>query len=155
MIVMVFLGGRLSDRWGSRWPAVVGLSIQGLTALSFFLLPESAPIWSVVAILVFYGLGNGFALAALHHAALVGVPEAKIGQASGLYSTLRFFGSVVGSALAGVILAFLLDQHMPLLRAYQYAFLVFAGSALAGACVGLQLRENRSDVVLRPARERG
>ena len=28
MIVMVFLGGRISDRWGSRIPAVVGVGIQ-------------------------------------------------------------------------------------------------------------------------------
>jgi MFS family permease len=155
MIVMVFLGGRISDRWGSRLPAVVGLGMQTVTAISFFLLPETAPLWSIVLILVFYGLGNGFALASLHHAALSGIPEAQIGQASGLYSMLRFFGSVVGSALAGVVLAFLLDRGLLALRAYQVGFLVFGAVALVGALVGAQLGERKPWIVQRPAKDSG
>jgi MFS family permease len=155
MIVMVFLGGRISDRWGSRLPAVVGLGMQAVTAILLCLLPETAPMWSIALILAFYGLGNGFALASLHHAALSRIPEAQIGQASGLYSMLRFFGSVVGSALAGVILAFLLDQQLPALRAYQYGFLAFGGVALVGAFVGAQLGERGVRLVLRPAKDSG
>jgi MFS family permease len=155
MIVMVFLGGRISDTLGSRMPAVVGVGMQTLVALCFCLLPETAPLWSVGLILVLYGLGNGFALASLHHAALSQIPEAQIGQASGLYSMLRFFGSVVGSALAGVVLAFLLDLGLPALRAYQYGFLAFGGVALVGALVGTQLGQRGFRLTLRPANERG
>jgi EmrB/QacA subfamily drug resistance transporter len=155
MIVMVFLGGRISDRWGSRLPAAVGVGMQAVVAVLLCTLPESAPLWSVVLILVLYGLGNGFALASLHHAALVGIPEAQIGQASGLYSMLRFFGSVVGSALAGVALAFLLDRGLGALRAYQYGFLAFGVVALVGALVGAQLGERPTTAALRPAKESG
>jgi MFS family permease len=108
-----------------------------------------------VLILVFYGLGNGFALASLHHAALAHIPEAQLGQASGLYSMLRFFGSVVGSALAGVVLAFLLDRGWAALQAYQYGFLAFGGVALVGALVGTQLGEQDSRLVLEPAKGSG
>jgi MFS family permease len=107
-----------------------------------------------VLILILYGLGNGFALAALHHASLHGIPEAQLGQASGLYSMLRFIGSVTGSALAGVVLAFLMGR-LALLQAYQVGFLVFGAVALAGAFVGTQLGERGSRLVLRPAKERG
>lgn len=155
MVVMVFLGGRIADMWGSRLPAVLGVGMQTLTAIAFCLLPGSAPLWSVGLILVFYGLGNGFALASLHHAALAGIPEAQIGQASGLYSMLRFFGSVVGSALAGVALAFLLDLHLLPLQAYQYGFLAFGGVALIGAAIGTQLGEPDSQFVLQPAKGSG
>jgi MFS family permease len=155
MIVMVFLGGRISDRWGSRLPAVVGLGMQVVVAICFFLLPATAPLWSVVLVLILYGLGNGFALASLHHAALSRIPEVQIGQASGLYSMLRFFGSVVGSALGGVVLAFLLDQRLPALRAYQLGFLAFGGVALVGALVGTQLGERQTHLVLRPAKDSG
>jgi DHA2 family multidrug resistance protein len=151
MIVMVFLGGRISDRWGSRLPAVVGIGTQTVTTILLFLLPPTAPLWNVVLILVLYGLGNGFALASLHHAALARIPEAQIGQASGLYSMLRFFGSVVGSALAGVVLAFLLDRGLPVLQAYRYGFLVFGGVALGGALVGTGLEGERATwLALRP-----
>jgi predicted MFS family arabinose efflux permease len=155
MIVMVFLGGRISDRWGSRIPAVVGVGMQAVVAVLLCLLPESAPLWIVVLVLVLYGLGNGFALASLHHAALVGIPEAQIGQASGLYSMLRFFGSVVGSALAGVVLAVLLDRGLGALRAYQYGFLAFGAVALLGALVGTQLGERPATAALQPAKESG
>jgi MFS family permease len=154
MIVMVFVGGRISDRWGSRLPAVLGVGMQTVVAICFFLLPATAPLWSIVLILMLYGLGNGFALASLHHAALTQISEAQIGQASGLYSMLRFFGSVVGSALGGVVLASLLGQHLPALRAYQLGFLAFGGVALIGALVGTQLGERKSEGAL-SAKESG
>jgi MFS family permease len=154
MIVMVFLGGQVSDRWGSRLPSVIGLGMQALTAILFCLLPETAPLWSIVLVQLLNGLGNGFSLAALHHAALTHVSETQYGQASGLYTTLRFFGSVVGSALAGVLLAFLLNQGLSALRAYQYGFLAFGGVALAGAVVGAQLGTRGPGLVARPAKGR-
>jgi MFS family permease len=129
--------------------------MQAVVAVLLRLLPESAPLWIVVLVLVLYGLGNGFALASLHHAALMGIPEAQIGQASGLYSMLRFFGSVVGSALAGVVLAFLLDRGLGALRAYQYGFLAFGAVALVGALVGTGLGEQPATAVLRPAKDSG
>jgi MFS family permease len=154
MIVMVFLGGRISDRWGSRLPAFVGLAMQTVTAITFFVLPDTAPLSSVVLILILYGLGNGFALAALHHASLQGIPEAQLGQASGLYSMIRFIGSVTGSALAGVVLAFLMGRQLALLQAYRYGFLIFGAVALFGAFVGTQLGERGSRLVLRPVKGR-
>jgi len=155
MIVMVFLGGRISDRWGSRMPAVVGVGMQTVVGILLCLLPSTVPLWSIVLVLALYGLGNGFALASLHHAALMRIPEVQIGQASGLYSMLRFFGSVVGSALAGVVLSFLLDQGLSAMQAYQYGFLVFGGVALAGALVGTQLGEPESSLVLQTAKGNG
>ena len=68
---------------------------------------------------------------------------------------LRFFGSVVGSALAGVVLAVLLDRGLPALRAYQYGFLAFGGVALVGALVGTQLGEQKPGLALRPAKDNG
>jgi EmrB/QacA subfamily drug resistance transporter len=153
MVVMVLLGGRLSDRWGSSWPTVVGLGVQGLAAVVYYLLPGTAPLWSIVLIQIFYGLGSGFALAALHHAALSHVPEAQIGAAAGLYSMLRFFGSAIGTALGGVFLAHFLDRALPTLDAYKYAFLCFAGTGFLGALVGLRLREPSSRWVFQPVKE--
>ena len=153
MIVMVFLGGRLSDRWGSSLPTIVGLGVQGLTAVIYSLLPGTAPLGSIVAIQIFYGLGSGFCLAALHHAALSHVPEAQMGAAAGLYSMLRFFGSAVGTALGGVFLASFLNRALPTLHAYQSAFLCFSGTAFLGALIGFRLREPSSRWVFQPVKE--
>jgi MFS family permease len=155
MVVMVLLGGRLSDRWGSSWPAVAGLGVQGLTAILYYLLPGTAPFWVIVLIQIFYGLGSGFSLAALHHAALSHVPEAQMGAAAGLYGMLRFFGSAIGTALGGVFLAGFLSRAMPTLHAYQYAFLCFAGTAFLGALVGFRLREPDKRWMFQPVKESG
>jgi MFS family permease len=121
----------------------------------FYLLPGTVPLWVIVLVLVFYGLGSGFALAALHHAAMSRVPEAQMGAAAGLYSMLRFFGSAIGTALAGVALATFLGQALTTLQAYQYAFLFFAGAGFIGASVGSRLREQRSRLVLHPVKGSG
>ena len=155
MIVMVFLGGRISDRWGSSLPTIIGLGIQGLTAVIYYLLPGTAPLWAIALIQVFYGLGIGFALAALHRAALAHVPDVQMGAAAGLYSMFRFFGSAVGTALGGVFLAQFLDQGLPALSAYQSAFLCFAGTAFLGSLVGFRLREPGARSVFQPVEERG
>jgi MFS family permease len=104
MIIMVSVCGRLSDRWGSRVPTVVGLGTQGLTAIVMYLLQGTAPLWLIAVIQSLYGLGLGFTLAALHHEALLQVQEEQMGSAAGLYSMFRFLGSAIGTAIAGVLL---------------------------------------------------
>jgi MFS family permease len=129
------------------------MGIQGLTAVLYYLLPGGAPMGAVVGIQILNGLGCGFALAALHRAALCYVPEAQMGAAAGLYSMFRFFGSAVGTALGGVFLAYFLNRAPSTLSAYQSAFLCFAGTAFLGSLVGFFLREPDSQLVLQPVKE--
>ena len=141
MTLMVRFGGSIADRWGSRWPAIIGLSVQGSTMVIFYLLSDSASIWAIILTLAYYGLGAGFVLAALHRAALGNVSDEQMGSAAGLYSMLRFAGAVIGTALGGVVLQLFLDQGLPVLPAYQNTFLCFAGSAFIGAALGFRLKE--------------
>ena len=139
MALMVRFGGQLSDRWGSRWPAIIGLSIQGSVMFIFSQLPATTPIWGVGLTLAFYGLGAGLMLAALHHAAMRNISAAQMGMAAGLYSMLRFIGAVVGTALAGVILQHYLDLSLPSIEAYQHVFKFYVGFSILGVIVGLGL----------------
>jgi len=141
MALMVFAGGQLSDRWGSRWPASIGLTVQCLTGVVLYLLPGDIPLGVLILTLMVYGAGAGFSLASLHRASLVSIPEAQLGAAAGLYGMLRFVGGITGAALAGVILQGFLDQALPVLEAYQNTFLVFAGVGLLGAAAGFTFRE--------------
>jgi MFS family permease len=142
MALMVFSGGQLSDRWGSRWPTTIGMATQVLTAVAFFLLPGELPLGVMALILAFYGAGSGFSLAALHRASLAPIPDAQLGAASGLYGMLRFLGGITGSALAGVVLQHFFNQALPALAAYQYTFLFFAGAGLLGAAAGFLMLED-------------
>lgn len=141
MALVVRFGGQAADRWGSRWPTVIGIGAQGLIMLVFVFLPSTAPIWFIALLMALYGLGAGLVLAALHHAALGHMTKAQMGAAAGLYSMIRFAGAMVGTALAGVILQYHLDLAWPIVDAYQQVFLFFAISGLLGVLTGLTLRQ--------------
>ena len=149
MTLMVRFGGHISDRSGSVWPATIGLAAQGIVILILSRLPASAPTWTVAVNMVFYGLGTGLMLAALHRSALNEVAELEMGAAAGLYSMFRFLGSVVGTALAGVILQHNLDASLSTIVSYQRSFLFFTLFPLLGLAVAIGIRESKSAQELR------
>ena len=141
MTIMVRFGGQIADRWGSRWPVVVGLAVQGSVAIIFSQLSATTSLWVTAAVLAYHGLGAGLMLAALHRAVMGNVSEEKMGSGAGLYSMLRFVGVVIGTSLAGVFLQNYLDQGLPVVTAYQNVFPVFAIFSFIGlvvAAFGLQ-----------------
>jgi EmrB/QacA subfamily drug resistance transporter len=135
-------GGQLADRWSSsRWPVVIGLSMQAGAMINFATLRGSAGLAPVVAGLAIHGLGAGLALAALHRVAMKQVPQEEMGVAAGLYSMIRFFGTVLGTTLGGVLLQFSLDSGLSTIAAYQAVYWVVVGVVSLGVVVGLTLRE--------------
>lgn len=141
MLLTMRLGGQLADRRGSRWPIVGGLSVQAGSLAYLAWLPGSASLAPVVAGLIVNGLGAGISLAAMHRATMSRVPPQQTGEAAGLYSMIRFAGTVLGPALAGVVLQRGLERSLAPVAAYQPAFWFIAGGALLGAAVGWSLRE--------------
>lgn len=141
MAVVVRFGGQVADRWGSRLPTLIGLSMQGVIMVGFSQLPGTAPLWGVGLLLVGHGLGVGLMLAALHRAAMGTIAEDEMGAAAGLYSMIRYAGMAVGSALAGVLLQIFLAQALPVVDAYQNVFLFLAAASGLGIVIGSRMRE--------------
>ncbi|MCB0124694.1 MAG: MFS transporter [Caldilineaceae bacterium] len=141
MALIVRFGGQVADRWGSRWPTVLGIGGQGTVMVIFAFLPPTTPLWVIALVLAFYGQAAGFVLAALHRAAIGNISNTQMGSATGLYSMIRFAGAMVGTALCGVILQHYLNQGLPVLAAYQRAFVFLACAALVGSSLGFTLRE--------------
>ncbi len=137
MVLIVRIGGRLSDRWGSRNQTLLGFSAQAVVMLGLSQLPAAAPLWAIALFLFLHGLGAGLMLAALHSAALGDIQEEDMGASSGLYSMIRFFGAVFGVALGGVLLQYYLELALPTIKAYQIGFQFFAGIAGLGFLVAL------------------
>lgn len=106
VLMMIFgpLGGAWSDRVGRRGPAVLGTAIASVgTAPLVFV----DPAWSwpmVVVPLVVVGTGIGLASAPVQAAALQAAGRASAGQAAGLFSTMRYLGSIVGTATMAAVL---------------------------------------------------
>jgi predicted MFS family arabinose efflux permease len=135
------LGGKLADRWGSRWPVLVGMSGQAAIMVYFALLSKGAPLGLVVMGLLGHGLAAGLSLPALHRAAMGGVPPRRTGVAAGIYSMIRFCGTALGTALQGVLLQQGLDRGLLAIDAYHACFWFAAAVALPGALIALKLRE--------------
>jgi EmrB/QacA subfamily drug resistance transporter len=99
------VGGRWSDRQGRWQPAVAGAAVTcaGTFLIGLALLAGGAPL--LVAALAVMGLGLGIAGAPVQAASVESVPAAQSGSASGIYSTSRYVGSVIGTSALALLFA--------------------------------------------------
>ena len=97
-------GGRLADRWGRRWPTVCGLILfaAGLAPLAWS--GASIDLTVLVVSLGTGGIGLGLSSAGMQTAAVESVDAEEAGVASGIYSTSRYLGSIVGSSVLAATL---------------------------------------------------
>ncbi len=141
LLATIQIGGQLADRWSSRWPVIVGTTVQVSIMITFALLSGTEPLWQVMVLVVFHGLGAGLALAAFHRASMANVSPEQAGMAAGLYSMTRFTGSMLGPVLGGVILQQGLDKVAQPIEAYHTVFWLIACVGMLGIISGLGLRE--------------
>jgi len=99
MFVASPLGGALADRWGRRRPALLGLALLLAGTLGLATAGAGIAVPELVAALMLIGLGIGTGSAALQTTAVEAAPARDAGMASGVYTTSRYLGSIVGSAL--------------------------------------------------------
>lgn len=105
MVLCSPLGGRASERLGTRTTVLVGLAAS-LVGIGVLLegLPAHSLLWIAVG-LGFVGCGLGFVMGPAQSAALSAVPKEQSGVAAGVMSTMRYLGGVIGVTLISVILS--------------------------------------------------
>lgn len=111
IIVAAPLAGRLSDRLGSRWIVAAGMFclafgiawMAGLTPWHDQLRPDTAT-GALIFPFVLAGIGIGLAVAPVTAAVMATAPRDRIGNASGVLSTSRQVGSLLGIAILGAVL---------------------------------------------------
>ncbi len=96
------LGGRLADRVGPRIPATIGMA---LTVGALLGLVAGVRDVALVACLSVAGLGFGFAFSSFQLSALASAEASIAGAASGVMSTCRYAGSILGTSLLAGALA--------------------------------------------------
>jgi EmrB/QacA subfamily drug resistance transporter len=104
MVVLSPVGGRLADRLGRRWPTVIGLSMLTLGLLPLAVGGGAVGTLSLLGGLAFAGVGLGLSAAGMQTAAVESVGPRGSGVASGVFSTSRYLGSIVGSSVLGGML---------------------------------------------------
>ena len=115
--------GRMTDRLGSRTPALIGLTV---TLAAFLWLAAAVAwrdVWLIAPALVAWGSVNSLLFIPALRGGANSVPREKQGQVSGIMLTSQLLGGTVGMALCYSLLA--------TFDSFRWPFLATAGVVLA------------------------
>jgi len=131
MVVSSPIGGRLSERVGTRAVALTGtLSMLGGLLLLSRLESLGSPSEAIPA-LILLGAGLGLSSPAAQASAVSAIPREHAGMAAGALSTMRYLGGVVGIGALGVLLRDVtFATGAPALAPHQQAVWVYCVVAL-------------------------
>ncbi len=104
-LVTSLASGRLTDRYGSRWPLLAGLVLNGLAVvfLGFATVLDSYAL--IVAPLFVWGAMLPFLAVPSRRALMGAAAKALQSQASGVNLTIQMLGGTIGMALCGTLYA--------------------------------------------------
>lgn len=109
------LAGRITDQYGARWPAVIGILLTGLSLYFYRRLDVDSSYWDVIYPQLFRGAGLAFMLTPVATAAMNAVPPHQTGTASGLLNIGQQAGGSFGIALLSTILSHRAVRHAELI----------------------------------------
>ncbi|MFL5864401.1 MAG: MFS transporter, partial [Solirubrobacteraceae bacterium] len=84
-LVLTGYSARVIERFGSRIPIMCGLSLMAVGLLILGVLPPSAPVWLLSALMVLIGLGGPLVMPPVTGLLLSSVPAHQAGTASGVF----------------------------------------------------------------------
>jgi MFS family permease len=108
------ISGWLSDKYGARTFATVGMIITGITFIAFLILPANFDYLPFAVILFVMGLGNGIFMSPNMASIMNSVPAEHRGAASGMRSTLQNCGQTLSQAIFFSIIIVSLNATLPL-----------------------------------------
>jgi EmrB/QacA subfamily drug resistance transporter len=103
MAITASLAGAISDRFGSRRPATLGMVVVAAGLLLTSRLGDATPLAAVAVGLAVVGLGIGLFTTPNNAAVMAAVPAARRGVASGVLATARTLGVLLGVGMSGAI----------------------------------------------------
>ncbi|AIQ58641.1 MFS transporter [Paenibacillus borealis] len=98
------LAGRWIDRSGPRPAMIISAILMTLGSAWLVILNPSSPVISVCLALAAFGISNGLNNVAMQAALFNSSPKDIIGVSSGLFSTSRYFGTILSSLLIGIVM---------------------------------------------------
>jgi EmrB/QacA subfamily drug resistance transporter len=137
MAIVAPFSGSMSDRAGTRWPAIIGMVVLAVGLLIVATLVAHGSLWAIAAGLAVVGLGIGTFVSPNNSALMGAAPRHRQGIASGVLATARNVGMVLGVGVAGAVfttvVAHVSTPSVALVAGVRASLLVAAGLALAGA----------------------
>jgi MFS family permease len=133
-IVLSPLSGALVDRFGPRLPTALGGALIAIGLGLPVLLGRTGDFTTLLVLTPIAGAGVAMNFPATRIAALDAAPAHLAALASGVTSTSRYFGGIIGSLLSALLLGRTTEATaLPLVLA------IFAAAGLASALVGTTL----------------
>jgi DHA1 family multidrug resistance protein-like MFS transporter len=136
-----FVTGWITDRFGPRFPYVIGVGIGALSTAGYGLV---SGFWPLLALRALWGVAWAF-LAVAAYGMILDVSEDNTrGRLAGIYASFSFLGGAVGPLIGG-----------PLVDAYGFraAMLVLAACTAVGCAGALTLPDTRPAGACRPRAE--
>jgi len=122
---------RLAERFGARALVTTGLICMTAGLVAIGLMPGSAPVAVLSALMVLVGLAGPLVMPPVMALLLQAVPVRQAGVASGVFNTSR----QVGGALAIAVFGALLSDRVTFLHGLRLSLLIAAAVAVATAAV--------------------
>jgi MFS family permease len=139
MAIFSPLAGRLSDRIQPRYLATTGMAMCTAGLAAFAYLGPETPVWVVVALLIWVGLGFAFFSSPNMNTIMSSVDRSRYGVASGTAATMRVVGQIASMTIATFFFALLFGgktvemvEGPIFLKAMKYGFITFSVIAIAG-----------------------
>lgn len=98
------VSGRLADKFGAKYIVVIGMCMIALGGYLLANFHVDTTTRSLILPYIVLGLGMGMSLAPSTTITLLNIPEEEVGGASGVLTTFRQIGSVMGIAILGALL---------------------------------------------------
>ena len=151
MMLFSPVGGGLSDKKGTKLPAVLGLVLIIMSCLGTAFFHQGQSLFYVIVILILMGAGNGLSVSAINSAILGSVDTSMSGAASGTLATMRNIGNTLGIAIGSVMLTMrqthygnLALSHISVyLKAQRDIFLFGALAAALAICLILFIHDKK------------
>lgn len=97
--------GAISTRFGARTALIGGTSLMGIGSLLLATIDPQTSLVLIELYLGITGIGLGLNTGPVNSVAVVGIPPARLGTASGLLNTARMIGATFGVAILGAVFA--------------------------------------------------
>jgi EmrB/QacA subfamily drug resistance transporter len=98
MAVLTPISGRLYDRIGPQWPAVIGLLIVAVTTYRMHQISLDTSQSEIMWMLAFRAVGIGLCLMPIFTSGIASLPQAQVSQGSTLNNVVRQTSSALGVA---------------------------------------------------------
>ncbi|KAF0810308.1 drug:proton antiporter [Alcanivorax sp. S71-1-4] len=135
-LVLTPFTSRLVQRFTAKRLITSGLLCMAFGLVAIAVLPATAPVWWLSAMMVLVGLAGPLIAPPVTAILLSSVPHALTGTASGVFNTSR----QVGGALAVAVFGALLAQSPGFMAGLRTSLVVAAAVALITAAISLRLQ---------------